>query len=219
MRRLKVLVVEDHPMMVEAIRLALPMSGQFEVSSAIDSGSQACAVAERTRPDVILLDLQLPDVDGLDVIRALVRAGNRAKIVVFSAHESPELVDRALRAGACAFITKRIDPSDLAAALRQALDQTLYQPRYLNQAPADPARDIDLDERELQILVALCDGLSNKEIAKSLWLGEQTVKFQLTRIYRKLGVSSRTEAVVAACENGVLDPAPPRPAAPTTSAV
>jgi DNA-binding NarL/FixJ family response regulator len=210
MRRFKVLVVEGHPMMVDAIRFALPRSGQFEVSGAIDSGSQACAVAERTQPDLILLDLQLPDVDSFDVLRALVRAGNRAKIVVFSADESPELVDRALRAGACAFITKRIEPSDLAAALRQALDQTLYQPRHVNQAPPDLAGDVELDEREFEILVALCDGLSNKEIAKRLWLGEQTVKFQLTRIYRKLGVSSRTEAVVAAWENGVLDTAPSR---------
>ena len=109
-----------------------------------------------------------------------------------------ELIDAALRAGASAFITKRIDPRDLPAALRQALEPTLFQPLQQTVLVDGNAAPVELTERELDVLNALADGLSNKAIGKRLWLSEQTVKFHLTSIYRKLGVSSRTEAIAMA---------------------
>jgi DNA-binding NarL/FixJ family response regulator len=214
MRRLKVLVVEDHPLMVEAIRLALSESPEFQISGTAVLGSHVCALAEQTKPDVILLDLHLPDGDALHVIQELERDGCPARVVIFSGYDTNDVIDRALRAGAYAFITKRIDPADLPAALRQALDQTLYQPLHLNPLAGDTTPQIELNERELAVLAALADGLSNKKIAHRLSYAEQTVKFHLTSIYRKLGVSSRTEAVADAYRHGLLEQAPVSVGAP-----
>ena len=208
MRRLRVLVVEDHPLMVEAIRLALADSPELEISATATVGSDVCALAARAKPDVILLDLELPDGDTLHLVQRLADDGCNAKIVIFSGHDSSDVIDRALRAGAHAFITKRIDPRDLPAALRQALDRTVYQPLHLNPLAIDDAARVDLNDRELAVLTALAAGLSNKEIAERLCYAEQTVKFHLTSIYRKLGVSSRTEAVADAYRRGLLEQQP-----------
>ena len=204
MRKLTVLVADDHPLMLEAIRLALAESPEFEVAGETASGADVVVLAQRLQPDLILLDLSLPEVDGLEVLRALRRSASTARVVVLSAHEEPATVDAAFREGASAFISKRIDPGELSAALRQALDPTLFQPLRMNPlADGAAGKDGDLNERELDALHALADGLSNKEIAQKLWLTEQTVKFHLSSVYRKLGVSSRTEAVAAAYERGI----------------
>lgn len=206
MRRLKVLVIEDHLLMVEAIRLALSASRNFEIVGTFGFRRDIVAAVERTKPDLVLMDLDLADGDALPVVRELASAGSAAKIVVFSGNESDEIIGRALQAGAYAFITKRIDPGDLPAALRQAVDQTLYQPLRLDAAAAYWELAVDLNERERAVLSALADGLSNKKIARRLCYSEQTVKFHLTSVYRKLGVSSRTEAVVDAYRLGLLEP-------------
>jgi DNA-binding NarL/FixJ family response regulator len=206
MRRLKIFVIEDHPLMLEAIRVSLSTTDEFEIVSVAESGEAAVEVAERVRPDVVLLDLRLPGIDGLEVLRRLHQSGLDTRIVVLSACDEAEIVDLALRAGACAFITKRIDPHDLAAALRQALDQTLFQPFRVNPLVTDGASpEPVLSDRELSVLRAVADGMSNKEIAKRLAYAEQTVKLDLTRVYRKLGVSNRTEALAVAYRKGLLD--------------
>ena len=206
MRRVKLLVAEDHPLMVEAIRLAFGNSGEFDVVGVADSGDEAVAAARRLQPDVVLLDLHLPGLDGIEVLHALRRADVSSKCVVLSASDTPDVVQLAFEAGACAFISKRIDPHDLPAALRQAVDQTLFQPFGTNpliQGSRDG--DVVLTERERAVLSAVAEGLSNKEIAKRLSYAEQTVKLELTHVYRKLGVSSRTEAMAVAFRRGLID--------------
>jgi two-component system nitrate/nitrite response regulator NarL len=207
LRQLRLLVVDDHPLMVEAISLALGTSEGFEVVAVATSGAEIVPLVRRTAPDLVLLDLRMPVVDGLAALRALRQAGLDTKVIVLSALEEPELVDRALRSGACAFIMKRIDPSDLGAAIRQALDQTLFHPLRENPlaAGANGSEKDHLNKRELAILNAVGAGLSNKQIARHEWLAEQTVKFHLTHIYKKLGVSSRAEAVAIACQRGLID--------------
>jgi DNA-binding NarL/FixJ family response regulator len=206
MRRLRVLVIEDHPLMVEAIRVSLATTDDFEIVDVAESGTEALERARQVNPDVILLDLRLPGIDGLEILHRLNRSDLDAKLVVLSACDDAEIVDLALRAGASAFITKRIDPHDLAAALRQALDQTLFQPFRANPviekgASPEPA----LTKRELAVLRGVAEGLSNKEIARRMAYAEQTVKLDLTRVYRKLGVSSRTEAMAVAYRTGLLE--------------
>jgi len=198
MRRVTVLVAEDHPLMIEAIKIVLAESEDFEVVGVAESGAEVAGLVEQVQPDLVLLDLSLPDVHGLDVVRSLSASKSSALVVIFSAHEEPELIDAALRAGASAFITKRIDPRDLPAALRQAVEPTLFRPMQQTVLVNAKAAPVELTERELEVLDALTDGLSNKAIGKRLWLSEQTVKFHLTSIYRKLGVSSRTEAIATA---------------------
>ena len=199
-------MVDDHPLMVEAIRLALAGSEDFEIVGVAASGAEIVPLVRRTTPDVVLLDLRMPAVDGLAALRALRGAGVETKVIVFSAMEEPRLVELVLRFGACAFIMKRIDPFDLGAAIRQALDQTLFQPLNANPLAAGaPGGNGELNERELAILRGVGEGLSNKKIAEREWLAEQTVKFHLGHIYKKLGVSSRTEAVAQACQSGLIE--------------
>ena len=197
-RRVTVLVAEDHPLMIEAIKIVLAESEDFEVVGVTESGMGVAGLVEQVQPDLVLLDLELPELHGLDVVRSLSASDSPAQVVIFSAHEEPELIEAALRAGASAFITKRIDPRDLPAALRQALEPTLFQPVHSPALVDGKAAPVELTEREMDVLNALTDGLSNKAIGKRLWLSEQTVKFHLTSIYRKLGVSSRTEAIATA---------------------
>ena len=192
--------------MVEAIRVTLSMADEFEIVGVADNGDAALELARRVKPDVVLLDLRLPGIDGLEILHELSRSNLDAKLIVLSACEEPEVVDLALRAGACAFITKRIDPHDLPAALRQALDQTVFQPFRPNPlvdngGSPPPA----LTERELAVLRAVAEGMSNKEIAARMAYAEQTVKLDLTHVYRKLGVSSRTEAMAVAYRKGLID--------------
>jgi DNA-binding NarL/FixJ family response regulator len=215
MRLLTLVIGEDHPLMVDGIQLVLSQSTEFEIAGVASSGADVIALAERTEPDLVLLDVELPDADGIEVLRALQRLANPPQVVMFSGHEKPELVDEAFRAGASAFICKRIDPWDLPAALRQAVDPTLFQPLRLNPVVARSQADADLTERELEILDALADGLTNNQIAQRLWLSEQTVKFHLSSVYRKLGVSSRTEAVAATYRRRV-DGSPPAEARAAT---
>jgi len=206
LRRLRLLVIDDHPLMVEAISLALGTDGDFEIVAVATSGADIVPLVRRTMPDLVLLDLRMPAVDGIGALRALRHAGLDTKVIVLSGLEEPEVVDRALRAGACAFILKRIDPIDLGAAIRQALDQTLFHPLRENPL-ADGANGIEesLSKRELAILNLIGAGLSNKQIAQREWLAEQTVKFHLTRLYKKLSVSSRAEAVAIGFQRGLID--------------
>jgi len=207
MRRLRLVLADDHGLMVEAVKLALEGHSEFEVVGVAESGSQVLPVVQQTEPDLLVLDLRMPGMDGLMCIRLLKARSPGVKIAVLSGMDSDELAEEALRLGASAFITKGIDPDELPAALRSAYEDRVASPiGRLDQDRATAAREAGLTERELEILRAVGEGRSNREIGKQLWLAEQTVKFHLTNIYRKLGVSSRTEAVHWAYSHGVLDP-------------
>jgi DNA-binding NarL/FixJ family response regulator len=205
MRRLRVLVADDHGLMVEAVRLALADRPEFEIVGVADSGSQVMPVVERTAPDLVLLDLRMPGIDGLTCLRLLRERRPSAKIVILSGVDSDAVAEEALARGASAFISKSVDPEELPDALLAAVEATVSEPIGRPDSDRAPAlRATGLTERELEILRALGEGRSNKEIAKLLWLAEQTVKFHLTNIYRKLNVSSRTEAVHWAYSHGLL---------------
>ena len=208
MRRLKLVVADDHGLMVEAVRIALEGREEFEIVGVAESGSQVLPVVERTRPDLVLLDLRMPGVDGLTCIRLLKERLPEVKIAVLSGVDSDEMTEEALRRGANAFISKRVHPEQLPEALVMAFEERAHEPiGRLEHGEIPAVRAAGLTERELEILRALGRGLSNREIAKQLWLAEQTVKFHLTNVYRKLNVSSRTEAVHWAYRHGLLDAA------------
>ena len=207
MRRLKVLVADDHELMLEAVRLALASADDFEIVAATTRGQQVLPLAARTDPDVVLIDLRMPGMDGLTCLELLRQRHPRVTTVVLSGVDEPNVIRSAFSRGAVAFIRKHVDPRDLPSALRQAVNGTVTQPIFGERPELGRAEqsDIQLSEREQTILAALCEGMSNKQIAKRLWLAEQTVKFHLTNLYRKLGVSSRTEAVNAAYRHGLLE--------------
>jgi DNA-binding NarL/FixJ family response regulator len=201
---LKVLVADDHPLMLQGIRRALEASEDIDVVGEARSGEELLALVERRSPDLVLLDLHMPGVHGLECVAELKLRWPEIKTVVISASDDRASIDSALLAGASAYILKSVSPMDIATVLRQASAGAVYhvpsapRPCHGDQlAPSGP----DLTPRETTILAAVAGGLTTKAISQDLWLSEHTVKFHLTNIYRKLGVSNRSAAVRYAFEN------------------
>jgi DNA-binding NarL/FixJ family response regulator len=206
MRRLKLLLADDHALMIEAVRLALEDEPDFEIVGTAEAGSQVLPLVERTGADMVVLDLRLPGIDGLSCIELLRERFPHVRIAVLSGVDEDESVQAALKLGASVFISKSVETRELAPALRHAAEAAVADPVGRTAKRTSPAAErAGLTQRELAVLRALGEGRSNKEIARSLWLAEQTVKFHLTNIYRKLDVSSRTEAVHWAYRHGLLE--------------
>ncbi len=206
MASLRVVIVDDHRLMLEAIRTALAHSDGIEVVGEATCGTQVLPLIGQTNPDIVLLDIRMPKMDGLTCLRSIRKRFADLKVAMFSGFEDPEQIQAAFRDGASAFIGKNIDPRDLASALRQAAEGTVYQPFGLLENGDSAPNAAGLTESEARVLTVLAQGYSNKEIAKQLWLTEQTVKFHLTNIYRRLSVSNRTEAVRYAYEHRLVSP-------------
>jgi DNA-binding NarL/FixJ family response regulator len=206
MRQLRVLVVDDHRLMVDAIRAILGREDDISVVGDADSGEKLLPLVGRTGPDVVLLDVRMPGIDGLTVLEQIRAQYPNVAVVMLSGIDDPALVRAALERGAAGFVLKHVDPRDLAASVRQVVSGSIFRPLDLVGSGRERAfEDAGLSRRELSILAVLESGASNREIARRLVLAEQTVKFHLTNIYRKLGVSSRTEAVRCAYEKGLVE--------------
>jgi len=204
---LRVLIADDHRLMVEGTKQALEKAGGFEVVGEAVNGAQVLPLVRRLKPNLVLLDLRMPQIDGLTCLAKIRKEFPDVKVAILSVSQEPELIQTALKRGASAYIVKTIDPDDLAGALRQALDGNVFTTAGVTEDPGErAARDAGLTERELSIVRAVARGLSNEAISKELWVAEQTVKFHLTNIYRKLGVSNRTEAARYAFEQGLVEP-------------
>jgi DNA-binding NarL/FixJ family response regulator len=201
---LKVLIADDHPLMLQGIRKALEASDDIEVVGEARSGEEALALVERRNPDLVLLDLHMPGLGGLDCVAELKRSRPEVKTVVISASDDRASIDSALLAGASAYILKSVSPMDIPSVLRQASIGAVYHtpsapPPRNGEEPT--AGGPELTPRETTILTAIASGSTTKAISQDLWLSEHTVKFHLTNIYRKLGVSNRSGAVRYAFEN------------------
>jgi DNA-binding NarL/FixJ family response regulator len=195
--------------MVEGTKQALERAGGFDVVGEAVNGSQVLPLVRRLKPDLVLLDLRMPQMDGLTCLTKIHKEFPEMKVAMLSVSQDPELIQTALKRGANAYIVKSIDPDDLAGALRQALEGNVFTTAGITEDPGErAAKDAGLTDRELGIIRAVARGLSNEAISKELWVAEQTVKFHLTNIYRKLGVTNRTEAARYAFEQGLVEPEP-----------
>src|SRR5579862_7024871 len=201
---MKVLIADDHKLIVDGIKRALETQADFEVVGECSSGAQVLPMVGRTNPDLVLLDLRMPGADGLTCLSQIRQRYPNVKVVILSVSTDENVIQSVLKRGASAYIVKTINPIDLPSALRQAMEGTVYSAIGLPERDS-PARAAGLTERETAILAALARGLSNEAIGKELWVAEQTVKFHLTNIYRKLGVSNRTEAARLAYQNGLVE--------------
>jgi DNA-binding NarL/FixJ family response regulator len=202
---MRVVIADDHRLVLDGIRRALEADPDFEIVGETQSGTQVLPLVARTKPDLVLLDVRMPHMDGLACLDEIRRRHPEVKVVMLSASSSSELVEAALRRGAAAYVVKTVDPDDLPATLRQALEGNVHTAVGLEAAEPAGAKALGLTERELTILGALARGLSNDEIAKEFWVAPQTVKFHLTNIYRKLGVKNRTEAARLAYQHGLVE--------------
>ena len=211
----RVVIVEDHPLMLSALHDTLEHAEGFAVVGTATSGRQVEPLVSRTRPDLVLLDLQLPGLDGLSCLALLRERQPQAKVVVLSGLEDDETIEKALVGGASAYLKKSIAPADLPVLLRQILlgNVRFTAPRLKRdlvtqaalQSRFDEARsETGLTPRELEILNAVSRGLSNRAVGSELSLSDQTVKFHLHKIYRKLNVVNRTEASQTAYRLGLV---------------
>jgi DNA-binding NarL/FixJ family response regulator len=202
-------LVDHHPLWLDAVRLVVADLGITVVGTAT-SGREGLALLTEHRPDVLVTGIQMPegDIDGIE----LVRKGNEIvptlRPVVLSVYDDTKHIDAALAAGAVAYVIKTAHPDDLRSAIRQAFAHSVYLPGSrpaAAQATRVAAEDLpDLTRRELEILKLVAEGHSNTQLAKMLWVTEQTVKFHLSNVYRKLDVSNRTEASRWAQLHGLL---------------
>jgi DNA-binding NarL/FixJ family response regulator len=206
---IRILVADDHQLMVEAVRSALADDPGFEIVAETTTGAEVVPLFESTGPDVVLLDVRMPGVDGLTCLEQIRERDEEAKVVILTALEDPLLVQAALELGACGFVSKRLEPAKLGPAIRMALKGDAPLVETASTSAEEDVDAVALTERQQSVLVALSRGLSNREIAGDLHVGEETVKFHLSTIYRKLGVSSRAEAVHLAYVRGLLGPDAP----------
>ncbi|HJZ61112.1 MAG TPA: response regulator transcription factor [Miltoncostaeaceae bacterium] len=205
---MRVAIADDHRLMLDGIKRALETAPDIEVVGEAMSGEEILALVPKVQPDVVILDLRMPNGDGLTTLARMRRDHPKVKVIILSMFEDSEHIDQALQHGADGYVVKSINPLDLPSTIRQVVEGTVHMPgRGGEPAPAAAAAQTPggLTERELSILRLVAEGLSNLEIANRLFVTEQTVKFHLSNIYRKLGVSNRTEATRFAYRNGLIE--------------
>jgi DNA-binding NarL/FixJ family response regulator len=205
---IRIVVVDDHPVVREGLVATLEDDAEFSVAGQAGSASEALRLVAATRPDVILLDLELPGTSGLEVIPALIEAHPEAALLVLTAYDTDERVLGAIRAGARGYLLKGASLETIARAIRTVHSGEPYlDPRIAGKVLAELGprkRSTALSDRERQVLGLIAEGLANKHIAQSLGITERTVKYHVTSILNKLGAENRAHAVALAAQRGLL---------------
>ena len=206
---IKVMIVDDHPIVRNGLEASLLADEGLELFGMAKSGAEALALCQESAPDVILMDVVMPEMDGLETTRAILDRHPQVKIIVLTSFPEEDLVQRALEAGAIGYLLKNVSISTLSTAIRSAYSgqstlspeatQALVQSRSKSQDLGD-----DLSERERQVLALIVKGLSNEEIAEQLVISPYTVKNHVSACISKLGANNRTQAATIAIQNGLI---------------
>jgi DNA-binding NarL/FixJ family response regulator len=204
--RIKVLIADDHSLIIAGIRRTIENLDDMDVIGEARSGTELMRLIERRRPDLVLMDLKMPGVTGVEAIHRISRQWSTVKIVVLSACDDRPTIDAALHAGASAYVLKSAQAVDIASVLRRASSGEVLHASA--QQPARPGSEAAPDataltERERSILSAIASGMTTAAISRDLWISEHTIKFHLTNIYRKLGGVNRAGAVRYAMQRGI----------------
>jgi DNA-binding NarL/FixJ family response regulator len=215
---IRVVVADDQSMVRAGFRMLLSREQDIEVVAEAANGVEAVEKAARFRPTVVLMDIRMPELDGLQATRRILAADTAARILILTTFDLDEYVYEALRAGASGFVLKDDPPEQLLAAVRtvaggDALLSPAITKRVIEQftrmpQPAPPGGLDDLTERELEVFRLIARGLSNAEIGQSLYISDTTVKTHITHILQKLNLRDRVQAVVLAYETGLVGAAP-----------
>jgi len=212
----RIVIVDDDPLVRMGLKAIVGSESGWDVVAEAGDGREALAVVDEHRPDVVLMDIRMPHMDGLEATREITAGASGAKVIVLTTFEVDEYVFEAMRAGASGFVLKRVPPAELIEAVRVvAAGESMLFPSSTRRvierfaAPGSAADMPDLTEREGDVLRLLARGLSNGEIAVDLFVSVETVKSHVASILMKLGVRDRTQAVIVAYESGFVTPGAP----------
>jgi DNA-binding NarL/FixJ family response regulator len=225
-----VIIADDQALVRGGIRMILEAQDDIEVLGEATDGSQAVALTRDLHPDLVLMDVRMPGLDGIEAARRIVAGPAATRVLMLTTFDRDEYVYEAMKAGASGFLLKSAPPEQLVAAVRitaagdallaPAITQRLIEEFVRRPPPGQGVPDqlAGLTERELDVLRLIARGFSNTQIAESLFLGEGTVKTHINRIFRKLAIRDRAQAVVVAYETGLVQPGhgatPPNPNPP-----
>lgn len=207
--RIGVLIVDDHPIVREGLRTYLETVDDIEVVGEASDGEEAVRIVRDTLPDVVLMDLVMPGIDGIEATRRVREISPSTKVVVLTSFSEDEKVFPAIKAGAAGYLLKDIQPTEVVDAIRRVhAGEALLHPTVaamVMQEVADPQRSVpgDLTERELDVLSHIAQGESNREIARALTVSEKTVKTHVSNILAKLHLADRTQAALYAVRRGM----------------
>jgi DNA-binding NarL/FixJ family response regulator len=212
---ISVLLVDDDQLMRAGLRLIIEQTPDLRIRGEAADGRQAVEAARRERPDVVVMDVRMPVMDGIEATRQITGGPHPPKVLILTTFELDEYVFSALQAGASGFLLKRSPPEQLVEAIRTvAAGEALLSPsvtrRLIEAFSSRPSRRdnprfADMTDREREVLVAIARGLSNEELAEELFISENTVKTHVKRVLAKLGARDRVQAVVMAYEGGLMD--------------
>jgi len=213
---ISVVLADDQPLVRSGFRLIVEAEDDIEVAGEAGDGEEALALVRMTKPDIVLMDVQMPKLNGLEATHRLVAEGVASRIIILTTFEQDDYVFAALRAGASGFMLKNAAPEDLVHAVRivaggdallaPSVTRRLIQDYAQRPAPPKTVGLSELTQRELEVLRLLATGKSNAELAAQLHLGEGTVKTHVSHLLRKLGLRDRVQAVVFAYESGLVEP-------------
>ncbi|MGA7125192.1 MAG: response regulator transcription factor [Chthoniobacterales bacterium] len=201
------MIVDDHPVVREGLAAILKSQKDMKIVAEAGDGEEACKLYDEFSPDVVLLDLRMPNKDGLGVITELMaRNPPRPRIIVMTTYESEEDIRRTLKAGAKGYLAKGTAPQEIRDAVRKVAKGDSLLPASIASKLAESMTHPELSERELQVLQYMANGRSNKEIGQVLYISENTVKAHVKSILAKLDAMGRTEAIAIALKRGLIKP-------------
>jgi two-component system, NarL family, response regulator len=202
---IRILIVDDHPVVRAGLTSMLATQPGLEVADSVSSGEEALDMLERQRLDIVLLDLRMPGMNGIDMLLAIKRKAIPVHVIVLTSYETDEDIYRAVNAGAEGYLLKNASLREMVEAIRAVRAGNRYIPRRIASRLAERMTRSNLTARELEILKILTKGLTNKQIASALGISDNTVRNHINSIIEKLEVSDRTEASTTAIQRGIVD--------------
>jgi two-component system NarL family response regulator len=199
-----VLLADDHAIVRGGVATILNRQADIEVVAETDNGIDAVGLYLRLRPQVMLVDLKMPGMEGVEVVEKVCAAAPNAAIVILTTYDTDDDIERALRAGAKAYLLKDVSPADLVACVRAVHEGRRWISPSIASKLAEKMTQVQLTPREMAVLRLITAGKANKEIASEMCISEGTVKIHITHLFEKLRVQSRTEAIAAAVRRGLV---------------